>query len=247
MARDFPNKPWVSDLTYVTTWRGFVYTAFVIDVFARRIVGWRVSSPLHTDLASDALEQALCERQDDAADTLVRHSERGVQCLAFRYTERLDEAGIRPSLGSRGDSYDNALAESVIGLYKTEVIRRRGPWRSLEYVELATLEWVWLVQLPPPPWTDRTSAPLPSGMNSTFVTVRRLYASPRHSTQTASDETGAVQSPHCGFPRYRRRFNKDQQRRGATWRHKGSETRQDAVHRRTRGGSPDACPIHSPT
>jgi len=145
--RDFgaerPNQLWVSDLTYVATWRGFVYAAFVIDVFARRIVGWRVSSSLHTDLALDALEQALCERQEDAADTLVHHSDRGVQYLAFRYTERLEEAGIIPSVGSRGDSYDNALAESVIGLYKTEVIRRRGPWRSLEDVELATLEWVW--------------------------------------------------------------------------------------------------------
>ncbi len=144
--RDFtatrPNQLWVSDLTYVATWRGFVYVAFVIDVFARRIVGWRASNSLRNDLALDALEQALYERQDDAADGLVHHSDRGVQYLSIRYTERLAEAGIEPSVGSKGDSYDNALAESVIGLFKTEVIRRRGPWRSLEDVEFAALEWV---------------------------------------------------------------------------------------------------------
>ena len=147
VERDFsaerPNQLWVSDLTYVATWRGFVYVAFVIDAYARRIVGWRVSSSLRSELALDALEQAICERQDDADDALVHHSDRGVQYLAIRYTERLAEAGIEPSVGSRGDSYDNALAESVIGLYKTEVIRRQGPWRSLEDVEFATLEWVW--------------------------------------------------------------------------------------------------------
>jgi putative transposase len=147
VERDFqasrPNELWVSDLTYVATWRGFVYVAFVIDVYARRIVGWRVSSSLRSDLALDALEQAISERQDDAAEALVHHSDRGVQYLSIRYTERLAEAGIEPSVGSRGDSYDNALAESVIGLFKTEVIRRRGPWRSLEDVEFATLEWVW--------------------------------------------------------------------------------------------------------
>ena len=144
--RDFtatrPNQLWVSDLTYVATWRGFVYVAFVIDAYARRIVGWRASSSLRSDLALDALEQALYERQDDAADGLVHHSDRGVQYLSIRYTERLAEAGIEPSVGSKGDSSDNALAESVIGLFKTEVIRRRGPWRSLEDVEFATLEWV---------------------------------------------------------------------------------------------------------
>ena len=145
--RDFrvsrPNELWVSDLTYVATWRGFVYVAFVIDAFSRRIVGWRVSSSLRSDLALDALEQAICERDDDLQDRLVHHSDRGVQYLSIRYTERLAEAGIEPSVGSRGDSYDNALAESVIGLFKTEVIRRRGPWRSREDVEFATLEWVW--------------------------------------------------------------------------------------------------------
>jgi transposase InsO family protein len=135
-----PNELWVADLTYVATWRGFVYVAFVIDVYARRIVGWRVSSSLRSDIALDALEQALYARP--AIDQLVHHSDRGTQYLSIRYTDRLAEAGIEPSVGSVGDSYDNALAESVIGLYKTEVIRRRGPWRQLEAVEFATLEWV---------------------------------------------------------------------------------------------------------
>jgi transposase InsO family protein len=147
VERDFaarrPNQLWVSDLTYVATWRGFVYVAFVIDVFSRRIVGWRASSSLRSDLALDALEQAIWERQEEQTEGLIHHSDRGSQYLCIRYTERLAEAGIEPSVGSRGDSYDNALAESVIGLYKTEVIRKRGPWRGLEDVELATLEWVW--------------------------------------------------------------------------------------------------------
>jgi putative transposase len=138
-----PNQLWVSDLTYVTTWSGFVYVAFVVDAFSRRIVGWRASSSLRSDLALDALEQAIWERQDASTDGLIHHSDRGVQYLSIRYTERLAEAGIEPSVGSRGDSYDNALAETIIGLYKTEVIRRRGPWRGLDDVELATLEWVW--------------------------------------------------------------------------------------------------------
>jgi transposase InsO family protein len=142
--RDFtanrPNELWVADLTYVATWRGFVYVAFVIDVFSRNIVGWRASGSLRTDLALDALEQALHARPE--TDNLIHHSDRGVQYLSIRYTERLAEAGIEPSVGSVGDSYDNALAETVIGLYKTEVIRRRGPWRNMEAVEFATLEWV---------------------------------------------------------------------------------------------------------
>jgi transposase InsO family protein len=146
VQRDFtatrPNQLWVADLTYVATWRGFVYVAFVIDAFARRIVGWRASQSLRTDLALDALEQALYDRQADATDGLIHHSDRGGQYLSITYTERLAEAGIEPSVGSKGDSYDNALAESVIGLFKTEVIRRRGPWRSFEDVEFATLEWV---------------------------------------------------------------------------------------------------------
>ena len=137
-----PNQLWVADFTYVATWRGFVYVAFVIDVFARRIVGWRVSSSLRTDFVLDALEQAIYDRRDAGIADLVHHSDRGTQYLSMRYTERLAEAGIAPSVGSRGDSYDNALAESIIGLFKTEVIQLRGPWRGLEAVEFATLRWV---------------------------------------------------------------------------------------------------------
>jgi transposase InsO family protein len=137
---DRPNRLWVADLTYVATWVGFVYVAFITDVFSRKIVGWRVSNSLRSDLALDALEQALHARPD--IDHLVHHSDRGVQYLSLRYTERLVEAGIEPSVGSVGDSYDNALAETIIGLYKTEVIRRNGPWRNIEEVEFATLEWV---------------------------------------------------------------------------------------------------------
>lgn len=137
-----PNQLWVSDFTYVATWRGFVYVAFVIDVFARRIVGWRASASLRTDLALDALEQAIYDRCDTDTGDLVHHSDRGTQYLSIRYTERLADAGIELSVGSRGDAYDNALAETVIGLFKTEVIRRCGPWRSLEAVEFATLDWV---------------------------------------------------------------------------------------------------------
>jgi putative transposase len=135
-----PNQLWVADFTYVATWVGFVYVAFVIDVFARRIVGWRVARSMHTDLVLDALEQALWARA--APPGLVHHSDRGSQYLSIRYSERLAEAGVEPSVGSIGDSYDNALAETIIGLFKTEVIRRRGPWRSFDEVEYATLEWV---------------------------------------------------------------------------------------------------------
>lgn len=134
-----PNQLWVADLTYVATWRGFAYVAFIIDVFSRLIVGWRVSGSLRTDLALDALEQALYNR--GVGGRLIHHSDRGVQYVSIRYTERLAEAGIEPSVGSAGDSYDNALAESVIGLYKTEVIHRQGPWRNLDSVEFATLKW----------------------------------------------------------------------------------------------------------
>ena len=137
-----PNALWVADLTYVATWRGFVYVAFVIDAFARRIVGWRVSSSLRTGLALDALEQALFDRQKSETEELIHHSDRGVQYLSIRYAERLQEAGIEPSVGSIGDSYDNALAETINGLYKTEVIRQQGPWRNIEDVEFATLTWV---------------------------------------------------------------------------------------------------------
>jgi putative transposase len=137
-----PNQLWVSDFTYVATWRGFVYVAFVSAVFARRIVGWRVSPSLPTDFVLDALEQAVYDRCGDAPTGLVHHSDRGTQYLSMRYTDRLADAGIAPSVGSRGDSYDNALAETIIGLFKTEVIRLKGPWRHLEAVEFATLDWV---------------------------------------------------------------------------------------------------------
>jgi putative transposase len=137
-----PNQLWVADFTYVATWRGFVYVAFVIDVFARRIVGWRVSASLRTDFVLDALEQAICDRCGAGVTDLVHHSDRGTQYVSMRYTARLADASIAPSVGSRGDSYDNALAESVIGLFKTELIQRQGPWRHLEAVEFATLAWV---------------------------------------------------------------------------------------------------------
>jgi putative transposase len=137
-----PNALWVSDFTYVATWAGFVYVAFVIDAFARRIVGWRVSRTAHAGFVLDALEQALHERRPVRGGGLVHHSDRGVQYVSIKYTERLAEAGIEPSVGSIGDSYDNALAETINGLYKAEVIHRRGPWRSFEAVEFATLEWV---------------------------------------------------------------------------------------------------------
>ena len=135
-----PNQLWVADITFVATWAGFVYVAFVIDVFARRIVGWRVANSMRTDLVLDALEQALWSRT--RIQGLVHHSDRGSQYLSIRYTERLAEAGVESSVGSVGDSYDNALAETINGLYKTEVIRRRGPWRHVDDVEYATLEWV---------------------------------------------------------------------------------------------------------
>ncbi len=139
---DRPNQLWVFDFTYVSTWQGWLYVAFVIDVFARRIVGWRVSRTMRTDFVLDALEQALYARQPGDDGTLIHHSDRGSQYVSIRYTERLAEAGIEPSVGSRGDSYDNALAETINGLYKTELIHRRAPWKTRESVELATLEWV---------------------------------------------------------------------------------------------------------
>ena len=135
-----PNELWVSDFTYVSTWQGMVYVAFVVDVFARFIVGWRVSSSMRADFVLDALEQALYDRKP--SDGLVHHSDRGSQYLSIRYSERLAEAGIQGSVGSKGDSYDNALAETINGLYKAEVIHRRGPWKTKQAVELATLEWV---------------------------------------------------------------------------------------------------------
>ena len=142
--RDFsatrPNQLWVADITYVATWSGFVYTSFIIDAYSRAIVGWRSSRSLRADLALDALEMAIWARRD--LDQLIHHSDRGGQYLAIRYTERLGEQGAVNSVGSKGDSFDNALAETIIGLYKTELIRRRGPWKGLDDVEYATLEWV---------------------------------------------------------------------------------------------------------
>ena len=137
-----PNALWVADFTYVATWIGFVYVAFVIDTYARRIVGWRVSRTAHAGFVLDALEQALCQRRPIKGGGLVHHSDRGVQYVSIKYTERLAEAGVETSVGSIGDSYDNALAETINGLYKAEVIHRRGPWRTFEAVEFATLEWV---------------------------------------------------------------------------------------------------------
>jgi putative transposase len=145
VGRDFsatrPNQLWVADLTYVATWSGFVYVAFVIDAFSRFLVGWQASRSLRTDLALDALAMAIWRRRG-GLDGLVHHSDRGSQYLSIRYTERLGQAGAVTSVGSRGDSYDNALAETIIGLYKTELVRRRGPWRGIDEVEYATLEWV---------------------------------------------------------------------------------------------------------
>jgi len=140
-----PNLLWIADITYVATWSGFVYTSFIFDVFSRRIIGWRVSNTLRADLALDALEQAIWTRQSENAEDLeglVHHSDRGVQYLSIRYTERLAAEGAITSVGSKGDSYDNAMAESIIGLYKSELITMQGPWRTIEDVELATLSWV---------------------------------------------------------------------------------------------------------
>ena len=136
-----PNQLWVSDFTYVSTWQGWLYVAFVIDVYARRIVGWRVSTSMHTEFVLDALEQALYARQPERDGALIHHSDRGSQYVSIRDSERLSGAGIEPSVGSKGDSYDNALAETINGLYKAEVIHRRS-WPTRESVELATLEWV---------------------------------------------------------------------------------------------------------
>ena len=139
-----PNRLWVADLTYVRTWSGFCYVSLVADAYSRRIVGWHASRSLRSDLAINALEQAIWQRNRDGAGLggLVHHSDRGTQYLSIRYTERLAQNDIVASVGSRGDSYDNALAESIIGLYKTELVRNKGPWRGLDDLELATLEWV---------------------------------------------------------------------------------------------------------
>src|SRR6201996_9081779 len=163
-----PNRLWLSDFTYVSTWAGFVYVAFVIDAYARRIVGWRVSRAAHTEFVLDALEQALQERRPIRSQALVHHSDRGSQYVCLKYSERLAAAGIEPSVGSVGDSYDNALAETINGLYKTELIHRRGPWRSFESVEFATLEWV--------DWFNNRRLMGPIGNISPAEAEQRYYA-----------------------------------------------------------------------
>ena len=183
---------WVSDFTYVATWQGFIYVAFVIDAYARRIVGWRVSRTAHASFVLDALEQALHDRRPVQGGGLVHHRP-GVQYVSIKYTERLADAGIEPSVGSIGDSYDNALAETINGLYKAEVIHRRGPWRTMETVEFATLEWV--------DWFNNRRLLEPIGNIPPAEAEQRYYAkleqSPwRHNiNQTASGKPGAVQPP----------------------------------------------------
>jgi putative transposase len=194
VERDFsasrPNQLWVADLTYVATWSGFVYVALVIDAFSRFLVGWQASRSLRTDLALDALEMAIWARRG-GLEGLVHHSDRGSQYLAIRYTDRLTEAGAVTSVGSRGDSFDNALAETIIGLYKTELIRRRGPWRGLDEVEYATLEWA--------DWFNhrRLLEPIghvPPAEFEAAYTTGRIPAAPPDSTTQASGEPGAVHS-----------------------------------------------------
>ena len=188
VERDFtaqaPNRLWVADLTYVRTWSGFVYVSFVFDVFSRYIVGWQAANHLRTDLALDALEMALWQRKE-AGDGLVHHSDRGVQYLSIRYTERLEEAGIETSVGSRGDAYDNAMAESVIGLYKAEVIRHEGPWKGLDQVEFATLEWV--------DWFNHTRLLEPIGYVPPAEFEEAYYA---HAATTEEEEALKQKSLH---------------------------------------------------
>jgi len=182
-----PNQLWVADFTYVATWPGFVYVAFVIDVFARRIVGWRVATSLATDFVLDALEQAIYDRRGTGVEALVHHSDRGTQYLSMRYTDRLAEAGIAPSVGSRGDSYDNALAESIIGLFKTEVIQRKGPWRHLEAVEFATLTWV--------DWFNTRRLLEPIGYVPPAEYEARYYEQRRQPTTIENDVTAWIPEP----------------------------------------------------
>lgn len=194
-----PNQLWVSDFTYVSTWQGWLYVAFVIDVFSRCIVGWRVSSSIRTDFVLDALEQALYERRPQREDALVCHSDRGSQYVSIRYTERLAEAGIEPSVGSKGDSYDNALAETINGLYKAELIHRRGPWKTKESVERATLHWVsWFN-------SQRLMGPLGYMPLAEFEANYYAFLSSRpvrpDSSQLASAKTGAVHPVRAGSNR----------------------------------------------
>jgi len=186
-AASRPNQLWVADFTYVATWPGFVYVAFVIDVFARRIVGWRVATSLATDFVLDALEQAIYDRRGTGVEALVHHSDRGTQYLSMRYTDRLAEAGIAPSVGSRGDSYDNALAESIIGLFKTEVIQRKGPWRHLEAVEFATLTWV--------DWFNTRRLLEPIGYVPPAEYEARYYEQRRQPTTIENDVTAWIPEP----------------------------------------------------
>jgi transposase InsO family protein len=172
-----PNQLWVADITFVATWTGFVYVAFITDVFARYIVGWRVSRSLQTDLVLDALEQALWSRKRKATEDLIHHSDQGSQYLSIRYSERLEEVNIRSSVGSVGDSYDNALAETINGLYKTEVIRHRGPWKQIEDVEYATLEWV--------DWFNHQRLLEPIGYISPAEYEMRYYETIQESAQAA--------------------------------------------------------------
>ena len=190
-----PNQLWVADFTYVATWRGFVYVAFVIDVFARSIVGWRVSSSLRTDFVLDALEQAIYQRCGAGVTDLVHHSDRGTQYLSMRYSERLAEAGIAPSVGSRGDSYDNALAESIIGLFKTEVIQRKGPWRHLEAVEFATLHGS--IGSTSAGCSNRLATCRPLNMRRTTMSS---CASPRRSNTTSPQGYQRLHRPTIGAP-----------------------------------------------
>ena len=170
-----PNRLWVSDFTYVSTWSGFVYVAFVIDTFARRIVGWRASRTAHAGFVLDALEQALHQRRPVGG--LVHHSDRGSQYVSIKYTERLRDAGIEPSVGSVGDSYDNALAETINGLYKAEVIHRRGSWRSFEEIEYATLKWV--------DWFNHRRIMEPIGYMSPDEAEKPYYAALREQSMAA--------------------------------------------------------------
>ena len=172
-----PDMLWVSDFTYVATWAAFVYVAFVIDTYARRIVGWRASRTAHAGFVLDALEQALHDRRPTHSGGLIHHSDRGSQYVSIKYTERLAEAGIEPSVGSVGDSYDNALAETINGLFKAEVIHRRGPWRSFEAVEYATLEWV--------DWFNRGRLLEPIGNIPPAEAEERYYATIEQSAMAA--------------------------------------------------------------
>ena len=190
-----PNVLWVSDFTYVATWTGFVYVAFVIDAYARRIVGWRVSRTAHASFVLDALEQALHDRRPVHRGGLVHHSDRGSQYVSIKYTERLAEAGVEPSVGSVGDSYDNALAETINGLYKAEVIHRRGPWRNFEAVEFATWNG-WTGSTIAGCWSQSATSRRPKPRNATTPCWNNQPWR-RNSNEMASGKPGAVHSCLC--------------------------------------------------